>query len=216
MIGLLVPTRARQFQYERMLESVRHTSANVVVCSCSNGDDKYVNNQFPIDTPTVHMWNMMADKAMKNTNINLFMLGSDDIIFDTKDWDKALLDHYNALENKIHVYHLLDSRDINGTPHPIVSREYIEAMGYFIPPLFLHWFADSWTTAISRANGCFTHFNDYSLIHDKPSDHGIADETHNHIRRMGWHERDRYVNDTCQHLLQAEKNRLALHMRGSK
>ena len=136
------------------------------------------------------------------------MLASDDMIFDTPGWDKALLEHYDALENKIHVYHLQDSRDADGTPHPIVTREYIEAMGYAFPPIFLHWFLDTWTREIAKANNCFTHLKDYLLVHDKPSDKGQPDTTHSRIREWGWNQRDKYVNDTCQHFLALEKQRL--------
>lgn len=157
---------------------------------------------------TVHIWNKLANKALA-VGCSLFMLAADDIIFETKGWDEALIKHYEGLENKIHVYHLLDSRDSGGFPHPIISREYIDAMGYFIPPIFLHWFTDTWTIDIARSNGCFTHLSDYMLIHAKPSDKGMPDETHLGIRKRGWHDRDKYVNDTCQHFLAIEKARLA-------
>lgn len=161
------------------------------------------------DFPTVYKWNLLAKLAVDKTPCNLFMLGSDDTIFSTPGWDKALIDHYNALENKIHVYHLQDSRDSEGTPHPVVTREYMDAMGYFLPPLFLHWYGDSWTREIAKANGVFTYLKDFLLIHDKPSDKGITDETHNRIRGMGWHVRDMAVNEICQHFLEYEKQRLS-------
>jgi hypothetical protein len=155
---------------------------------------------------TVMSWNFLADSKAEG---HLIMLGSDDMVFATPGWGTALLNHYNALENKIHVYHLQDSRDADGSPHPIISREYIAAMGYFLPPVFYHWYVDSWTRKIAEANGCFSYFKDYQLIHDKPSDVGKADETHNRIRKQGWHERDSYVNQKCQHFLEYEKSRLA-------
>lgn len=163
------------------------------------------------DWPTVMTWNYLSHPS--RTKASLLMLASDDMIFATPGWDKALLDHYNALENKIHVYHLQDSRDVEGTPHPIVTREYIHAMGYFMPPIFLHWFVDTWTREIGKANGVFSHLKEFELIHDKPSDKGQADETHNRIRRNGWHARDLYVNETCQHFLELEKQRLAMAMK---
>lgn len=213
MIALLCPTRGRPKQFLRMLESVGKTAINkTIFLACSNGGDEYVEKQFPIDCPTVFMWNKLAEVAMQNPKNKLFMLAADDIIFETPGWDNALIEHYNKLENKIHVYALQDSRDVNGTPHPIVTREYIDAMGYFLPPIFVHWFGDTWTTGIANANGCFTHLERYKLVHDKPSDKGQPDETHNGIRRMGWHERDKYVNDTCQHFLELEKHRLAKAM----
>lgn len=211
MIALLCPTRGRPEQFKRMIDSARSTAVtNLDPWTCSNGGDEYAILQMPIDCPTVYMWNELSKKALENPDNKLFMLASDDMIFATHGWDKALIDHYNALENKIHVYHLQDSRDANGTPHPIVTREYMDAMGYFGCPIFLHWFIDTWIVSIARSVCCFTHLKDYSLIHDKPSDEGKADETHNRIRRMGWHERDTEVNRTCQHILEWETSRLAL------
>lgn len=213
-IALCVPTRERPEPFARICRSARETSqtGKMSIWSGSNGGDSYALMQFPIDMPTVYMWNILATEAKNKTDAKLFMLAADDIIFMTNGWDKACLDHYNALENKIHVYALQDSRDVDGVPHVIVTREYIEAMGYFMPPIFAHWFIDTWTVEIAKTNNCFTHLRNYKLMHDKPSDRGEGDETHNRIRRNGWHSRDKYVNDTCQHFLQCEKNRLAMHM----
>lgn len=161
-----------------------------------------------IDYPTVYKWNYLEQLA-KTYDPDLYMLAADDIIFATPGWDTALMQHYNKLENKIRVYHLRDSRDDNGTPHVIVTREYVGAMGYFMPPIFLHWFIDTWTVEIAKATGSFTHFKEYELVHDKSSDRGKPDKTHNRIRQMGWHARDQAVNDSCQHFLEYEKLRLA-------
>lgn len=211
-----------------MVESARNTSTtkpNIYLAIAEANDlfsYKYINeincsmvNDFvPVkDWTTVYSWNYLAQQAMLNPDNNLFMLGADDMVFATPGWDTALIEHYEALKEKVHVYALRDSRDGMGTPHPIISREYIEALGYFAPPIFLHWYVDTWSVAISKSNGVFTHLQDYLLIHDKPSDTGAGDETHNRIRRAGWHERDTYVNDTCQHFLEAEKLRLDNYLR---
>lgn len=221
MIALLCPTRGRPEQFKRMCESAWLASkSGIKIFAYGSSEDKitygikgcihdeYVEFIDDIDYPTVFKWNYLADYALHFSEIKLFMLAADDMIFATPCWDEALINHYNSLENKIHVYALQDSRDPEGTPHPIVTREYIDAMGYFMPPIFFHWFADTWTVDIARANGCFTHLKDYLLIHDKTSDKGQPDETHNRIRRMGWHERDKAVNDSCQHYLMLEKARL--------
>lgn len=215
-IALICPTRGRKTQYERMKQSVNDTvSSKISLYSGSNDErDQYVERNFPHDCPTVYMWNKLADEAATKDKNKLFMLCADDTIFSTSGWDKVLLDHYNALDNKIHVYALQDSRDPNGTPHPIVTREYMDAMGYFLPPIFLHWFVDSWTVEIAKANNCFTHMKEFSLVHDKPNDRGsqYADDTHNHIRKMGWLSRDEYVSKKCVGYLEEEKRRLSLKM----
>lgn len=219
-IALLVPTRGRPEQCRRMVESAINTSTHPLDVHLGIQDTMYDHvyasrssvsvNKFPmLDWPTVMTWNWLAQETIKQfTDTNLFMLAADDMIFATPGWDTALIDHYEGLKEKCHVYHLQDSRDIDGTPHPIVSREYIAALGYFLPPIFLHWYVDSWTRDIAKSNGVFTYMRDYQLRHEKGSDIGNPDETHKRIRRAGWHERDKYVNDTCQHFLEAEKKRL--------
>lgn len=224
-IALLCPTRERMDQLTRMGQSVLDTAFNSALLYIAHDERLKVfggigNWQtgylMPENLPTAQKWNKLADIALQNPDNKLFMLAADDMIFDTPGWDKALIDHYNSLENKIHVYHLQDSRDENGTPHPIVTREYIEAMGYFVPPIFMHWHVDSWTVEIAKANNCFTHLKDYKLIHDKPSDKGQADETHSRIREWGWNERDKYVNNKCQHFLAVEKDRLRTAINNTK
>lgn len=227
-IAILCPTRGRPEKIHRMLRSAQETSSSIIQALIASADidsDIYMPtgiekilvsaHTVPDNLPTAHKWNLLAEKCLQYDRIKLFMLGSDDMYFDTPGWDKSLLDHYNALENKIHVYALQDSRDPDGTPHPIVTREYIEALGYFVPPIFLHWFVDSWTVEIAKANGVFTHLKDYLLVHDKPSDKGVCDETHNRIRQWGWHERDKWVNEKCQHFLEHEKTRLCAAINGS-
>lgn len=220
-IALLCPTRARPEQFKRMCGSAVNTAQIQdyvkIYAGFTEGDETLSDYNgrhlfdeciYPDGMPTAFKWNLLAEEAMKDKNNKLFMLCADDTVFSTPLWDKALLDHYNALENKIHVYHLRDSRNPEGTPHPIVTREYIEAMGYFLPPIFLHWFVDTWTVEIAKSVGCFTHMKDYLLVHDKPSDKGQADETHNKIRNMGWRERDGWVEEKCRHFLEVEKKRL--------
>lgn len=224
MIAILCPTRGRPEQCRRMIDSVYETTSPHlrIILGVNHNDLTQYKLKMPLmnkdaflvsancfhdNLPTVHKWNLLAQEAMKS-DAKLFMLGSDDMYFATPGWNKAIADHYNALENKIHVYALQDSRDENGTPHPIVTREWIEAMGYAFPPIFMHWYLDSWTVEIAKANDCFTHMKDYLLVHDKPSDRGQGDETHSRIRSFGWYSRDEYVDKTMKHVLEGEKRRL--------
>lgn len=217
MIAILCPTRDRDEQCNRMIASAVKTSTDGPVTFYIANHEMYagkpVTMLLPENMPTAHKWNMLAEEALKDPANNLFMLGADDMVFETPGWDKALIDHYNVLENKIHVYALQDSRDINGTPHPIVTREYIDAMGYFVPPIFMHWYVDSWTVDISTSSGCFTHLKEFKLNHIKPSDEGKPDQTHSRIRDFGWHERDKWVAEKMAHVLEYEKFRL---MNGGK
>lgn len=225
-IALCCPSRQRPELFNRMVNSAVNTAydKNNVSVYLGVGDDDWPDYEkkipdfikgittFPVGCPTVYKWNMIAIKqAMWNKHTH-YMLAADDMIFTTPHWDRAILEHYDGLQNKIHAYSLRDSRDNDGTPHPIVTREYIEAMGYFLPPIFLHWFVDSWTIDIGRANSCFTHIKDYMLVHDKPFHRGEPDDTHMCIRRAGWLNSDQWTNEKCKHFLELEKERLRKHM----
>lgn len=214
-IALICPTRGRPVQFKRMADSAFRTAENpdnihiyFYVAESDPYKDYYPNLErtsrfLGYDWSAVMASNYLAQEAHGS---DLFFMACDDTVFSTPHWDKALIDAYDS---KPHVYSLLDSRSTDGTPHPIVTKEYIAAMGYFMPPIFLHWFADSWTVDIAKANNCFTHLKDYLLIHDKPSDRGEPDETHKRIRQLGWMERDKYVSEICEDWLAQQKNKLA-------
>jgi hypothetical protein len=164
------------------------------------------------DWGVVQTINEIAMHGVKHFDADLYFIVGDDTVFATPEWDRALLEHYAALECKAHVYALRDSRDEDGTPHPIGTREYVKAMGYLYTPIFIHFCPDVWMAEIGRANGCFTHLKDYLLVHDKPSDRGQPDETHRRVRDRGYLNRDMYVSASCRHFLEAEKDRLARYI----
>ncbi len=219
MIALLCPSRGRPEQLKRMIKSAQATARGeieIFVAVIEADKEAHIKNglnmrcmELPDNMPTAHKWNLLADWAMEATDCKLFMLAADDMIFQTPLWDEALTNHYKALDKKQHVYALQDSRDEFGFPHVIVTREYIESMNYFVPPIFVHWYVDTWTVQIARANNCFTHLRDFLLVHKKPSDAGQGDSTHNRIREWGWNARDKYVWEKSQAYLEFDKRRLA-------
>lgn len=224
-IALLVPTRGRPKQLHRMMRSVLDTSEKDrarVYLGLSDDDEKYpifatggiygAGKTYPANFPTVQKWNDLAGLALGDADNKLFMLAADDIEFSTQGWDVKIIEHYEGLKNKVHVWALQDSRDQLGTPHPVFSREWIETMGWMLPPYFMHFYPDTWSVEIAKANNCFTHFRDFTLRHNKPSDEGKPDATHSRIRQMGWNIRDRYVSETCGYVLELEKQRLAKAM----
>lgn len=220
MIELICPSKGRPDKLKRMWDSARRTadSPNDIYLRVGVNEeeremyrgavDGYSAVYAVKDWSTVYTTNLLADKAFKDGASKLFMIIGDDAIFTSYEWDKALREHYDALNNKIHIYSFLDSRSPAGTPHPIATREYIDAMGTLAPPIFLHWYVDTWMVQMAKDNNCFTHLKDYLLVHDKPSDKGMPDETHNSIRERGWHERDSYVNAICQDYFHMQNQRL--------
>lgn len=223
-IALLCPTKGRREQFSRMCKSAAKTSDHHRIYVAISFDDiREYNGLFggavdaritPDMMPTAHKWNILAKTAMEDPNNKLFMLASDDMVFSTPLWDHALLEHYNALDNKVHVYSLQDSRDPEGTPHPIVTREWVEFWGYMVNPIWLHWYIDTWAVTVAKHAGCFTHLKDYLLVHDKGSDIGKPDATHIGIRSQGWPERDKFVWEKTKHYLELDKQILWEKMHG--
>lgn len=224
MISIICPTFGRPAKCRRMIDTAHATAhGDIQILLGVGGEDNSqhnAENHWGYDItgasamhfrlcPTVFVVNYLAMK----TKSDLIMVVGDDAIFTTPHWDKALIEHYQQLKNKIHVYSLRDSRDENGTPHPIVTKEYLGAMGYLFTPIFLHWYADTWLTETAKHNNIFTHLKDYMLVHDKSSDAGQADITHTRIRDFGWQNRDKTVNDSCLHILELEKKRLEFTLR---
>lgn len=219
MIALLCPTRKRASQCKRMVDSVNKTSDETSIYLTFDEKERgeyagIVAHKMclPDGMPTAHKWNELAQLAMVNPSNKLFMLAADDMIFTTPDWDKALLEHYSALGNKVHLYSFQDSRDQNGTPHPIFTREWIEFWGYMVNPIYNHWYVDTHAVTVAKSAGCFTHMRDYLLVHDKPSDRNEGDETHNKIRTMGWKQRDDFVWNNTLDYLELDKEKLSRFM----
>lgn len=218
MIVLITPTRNRPELCKRMIDSARATADGPIEIFLGIASEKgnypqeynhlLAQKVLVEEMPTVAVSNMLAEEAMCNSDNKLFFMIGDDAVFETKGWDSALIKAYNKLDCKIHVFSLQDSRDKDGTPHPIATREYIEAMGYFMCPIFLHWYVDTWISVVAKSMNCFTKLDDYILKHEKAADSGAPDDTHIRIRRNGYRERDAFVNEKCQVLLDEEKRRL--------
>lgn len=232
MIALLCPSKGRPEKLQRMVQSAYDTTTSKVQIFVAVSPEEFESYKavlnipendrvglvivtMPELSPTGFKWNKLAELAMTQDN-KLFMIAGDDMIFDTPAWDEALLCRRESFADKIEVFALQDSRDKDGTPHPIISREYIEAMGYLIPPIFLHWHIDTWTVEIARASSRFTHLRDYKLIHDKPSDKGEPDATHTGISSYGWKQHDDYINKKMQSCLLNEKMRLRAYIQGQR
>ena len=96
-------------------------------------------------------WNRMA-RAATARGCELFMLGNDDLVFVTPDWDRTLREHVDlyAVENYICCWFFNDGAQ--GRRHaefPILHRNWIEATGYLFPEIFGFWFHDTWITNVA-------------------------------------------------------------------
>jgi hypothetical protein len=79
------------------------------------------------------------------------MFGVDDIVFYTKNWDKCIKNIFDTSEDKIVFVHPNDEDfgerlGVMGFMH----KNWIDAVGYFMPPYFAAWYADNWITDLAN------------------------------------------------------------------
>lgn len=208
MIAILCPTKGRPDKLKRMWDSAIATAKypdKLSLWMGVNEEEVETYSSISFDKPTTAVmmackdWsitytlNILAEYAKKRANF--FMLMGDDAVFTTPHWDEAVYNNYDTLQKKAHVFALRDSRSADGTPHPIVTREWLDIVGYVACPIFLHWFVDTWLVGMAKLTNRFTHLKEFLLEHRKPSDVGEFDATHLTPRERGWHDRDKFVND---------------------
>jgi|TARA_R110000796_G_scaffold6739_1_gene23605 hypothetical protein len=121
---------------------------------------------------TCYSWNLMCEKASHD----IVMLMGDDVKVHTHNWDKKIIHEFNKYEDKILMVvpndgrsnKLARTRALNqeryfnsdipiliddepfGAPHFALHKNWINTVGYLAPPLFWHWFVDTWTQTVAR------------------------------------------------------------------
>lgn len=163
-ISILVPTRQRREMFVRMYTSAMSLAnhpGNVEVVYYVDDDDDSYNGLNLYNTTRVsgqrvvlsEMWNATADAARGD----IFMHCGDDIIFRTEGWDDVVREAFDAHEDKIlFVFGDDGSSESNkndfGT-HGFVHRNWVEAVGYFVPPYFVSDYNDTFLNEIGRKVG---------------------------------------------------------------
>ena len=160
MISLLCPTRGRPKQALNLYKSFIGTQSNkneLIYCiqeddpSCkeyvSIFRENYIKYYLTETMPTSYLWNQMAFTAKGD----LLTLIGDDVEILTKGWDKIIEREANRYADKIFVITVDDGRTdrpqgkFMHCPHPTVHKKWVETLGYFVPPFFMHRYLDSYT-----------------------------------------------------------------------
>lgn len=163
-ISLLTPTRHRPKSMRRLWESALDTakaSNNIEVVFCVDEDDKQSIDAYMTFTETdqlkcvisndrivlSNLWNMAYDYATGD----ICMHCGDDIIFRTNDWDEIIINEFMKVDDRIlFVYGsdgIWDSKEL-GT-HGFLHRNWINTIGYFVPPYFSYGRNDTWLTEVA-------------------------------------------------------------------
>ena len=111
--------------------------------------------------------------------------GADGYVFETKDWDKILVSKIQ------HPYNLLWFDDGiqhgNSCAFPIVSRQWIDLMGFFIPEIFIHNYSDTFVYDVAKKAGVCVyipevqnrhlHFSIIPEVFDKTYEEGLKNDS---------------------------------------
>lgn len=162
---------------------------------------------FPADAPTTWKWNKLAEDAL-GLGADIIVLGSDDIVFETPQWANMLRQRVRQFPDRILAVGFNDGRAKGSVPHYAVTREWIDGIGYFCPPIFHHWCVDIWTQSIGARIGRYQYAEDIVVRHDTVKITGKVDRTHSRIREGVWHPRDMSLYSMSEHYRAADAEKL--------
>lgn len=196
MISLLVPTRGRPENVRRLVTSARVTAVNDVELIFYVDDDDVTSFEVVDDYadqtiigPRVvlsEMWNRCAELA----NHDVMMHCGDDIIFRTSGWDDRILEAFDRYPDKIVFVHGEDG--IQGAQigtHGFLHRNWIDTVGYFVPPYFSSDYNDLWLSEVADALGRRVYLPSVYTEHMHPVA-GKAPLDQTHLDRLARHQRD--------------------------
>lgn len=164
MISLLVPTRGRPSGLRRMVDSAfEHASAPgtfEVVAVVDDDDFSYEGMWELYNTTTIIKtkrtllslyWNLAYEEAKGP----IYMHASDDIVFQTPDWDLKVEEAFDKYPDKI-VFVYGDDGDPthkNFGTHGFLHKQWVDAVGYFVPPYFSSDWNDTWLNEVADKIG---------------------------------------------------------------
>lgn len=156
MISLLVPTRGRPEGFARFAHSVLDTATEDVQIVARLDLDDPTGADYPIldrvdyvvqaRTVLSQCWNDCVPYARGE----VLMHAGDDLVFQTPGWDLEAAAAFPADGIAfVHGDDLGGKGDWFGT-HGLIRREWVDAVGYFVPPLFSSDYNDTWLNDVAN------------------------------------------------------------------
>lgn len=164
MISILLPTRGRLNNMRRLTTSVLDTADNPedieFIVYVDDDDNSYDTWHYPknvklyqVERQTLALY---YNAAYEKATGPIYMLGSDDVIFHTKGWDTKVQNAFDQYSDKILLVYG-DDGDPNKEKRfgtlPFIHKNWVEAVGRFLPPYFSGDFVDTWLNEMADGVG---------------------------------------------------------------
>lgn len=205
LISLLCPSRGRPQQLERLLKSIANTArdpSRIEILIYVDDDDterfeyllshknlainpmisKLLNIELIVDEPfrTPILNNILADRAQGN----ILMITNDDQIFRDKNWDIRIDEEVSKFPDNIYCMWFNDGRyQEKICTFPILSKEWVNTLGYIEPFLFEHFNCDLWIWQIGKMIDRLHYIPDILVEHLHP-DTGKAEQDETTMRNL--------------------------------
>jgi hypothetical protein len=161
-----------------MIQSALDLSAEpnkIEFCIYLDESDRHKNSEFLTENLQLFYGPPLATSTMMNFMYSqargeIIMYASDDIIFQTKNWDVLV---EKLLRRPLELPGLLAVNDLSPNTgkiatHGFVTRSMADALQYLLPPYFESEFCDTWLTEIAKKSNTFTYAENIIVEHLHP------------------------------------------------
>jgi hypothetical protein len=198
MVSLLLPTRKRPDNLKRFYESAMTLAdkpTQIEVIAYVDSDDDSYDFSLPrlryVRGPRIvlsEMWNKCHEMAVGP----IFGHMGDDIVFRNQGWDTLVKDKFKEYPDKIVFVHGDDMSNVHldrfGT-HGFLHQNWVDAVGYFVPPYFSSDYNDTWLNEVANMIGRRVYIDDLKTEHMHFAfNKGDVDITHQ--ERLARHENE--------------------------
>lgn len=170
VFSFLLPTRGRPERAKSFIESVLATAdkpEDVEFILRIDEDDSSYDDWLNI--PQAHIFkgpriNLSQCYLWEEALGDILIMSGDDVRFHTKGWDTKVKESFDKYPDKILLVYGDDGNSENPTHGslPFIHRNWIKAIGRFLPPYFSGDFTDTWLNEIADALGRKVKVNIYT------------------------------------------------------
>lgn len=188
IISLLIPTRKRHERLAILLNNIKTSCEfpdKVETIFYVDEDDTETIGELQTLGANYHinradsivLFSDMWNKILYKSSGDILFTGGDDIEFKTFGWDTQIRNIFDNHSDKILLIGTEDGiQHGNLAVHPFVHKNWVNTLGYILPPYFKYWYADNWLTDVARTINRYMYLPNIVIQHV----HGITghDETY--------------------------------------